>query len=83
MSLPKKTLDGGAQRLALLPGRLSSVNPLAERARLQPGKLGLDDIVDALAWLATAQRVARGEARVFPSGEVTTDERGLRMEIVA
>lgn len=80
----KKTLDGEKERLALLPGALARVNPAAEVTRLRPeATLGRDDVVDALACLATAARIASGESFTLPFGTIEKDARGLRMEIVA
>lgn len=42
-----------------------------------------DDIVDALACLVTAHRIAGGTATTLPHGRVPTDSRGLRMEMLA
>ena len=42
-----------------------------------------DDVVDAVACLVAAQRIALGKALVLPDSVVEYDARGLRMEIVA
>ncbi|HEY7064322.1 MAG TPA: DUF429 domain-containing protein [Chloroflexota bacterium] len=79
----KKTAAGEAERLALLGRLLPSFDPGAERLRLGCGNVARDDIVDAVACLATACRINRGEALVLPPGPVPRDARGLRMEIIA
>lgn len=53
------------------------------RRRPASSDLALDDLIDALACLVTANRIRTGEARVFPEGPARLDARGLRMEIVA
>jgi hypothetical protein len=40
-------------------------------------------VVDAVACLVAARRIAEGKARVLPGGGVEHDSRWLRMEIVA
>ena len=59
-----------------------------ERARADgPGfsgvSVGRDDVVDAVACLVSAGRIVRGEAVRLPAGDPPTDDRGLRMEILA
>ena len=83
---PKKTPQGEADRLALLQTFfpvLDRATLAAERARLGPAKVARDDLVDAVACLVTAYRIASGQARVLPDGPPQRDARGLRMEIVA
>ncbi len=93
------TCPGEVDRLALLrpwapafdPGAVRRV--LIERHRAAtPGwsgaVVGRDDIVDAVACLVTARRIADGVARTFPENippedGPACDARGLRMEIVA
>ena len=84
---------GEADRLALLRRYVPDFDPGAEQVRLRQqhrhltGKggpvVGRDDIVDAVACLVTALRIARGEEQTLPEGEPECDARGLRMEIVA
>jgi len=62
---------------------LSKINPAREVAALRPGKLGVDDVVDALACLTTAYRLSMGKHMLLPPGSVFLDERALRMEMVA
>jgi predicted RNase H-like nuclease len=79
----KTTPAGEAGRLALLRTVLPPVDPAAVRARLEPAGVGRDDVVDALACLVAAWRLATGAALVLPRGAEERDERGLRAEIVA
>ena len=79
----KKEAAGEAERLALLRPFLGPIDVTAVRAAFGRGKVARDDIVDALACLATAHRIHRGAAQVLPEGPVPLDARGLRMEIVA
>lgn len=66
------TADVRASALSLPP-----VKPARSRI------VSRDDIVDAVACLVTAQRIARRVARTFPAGAPQCDGHGLRMEIVA
>ena len=77
MSHPKRTVQGRAERLEALHGVFAEVDVWAgERVvGAQP-----DDAVDALVVAWTARRFAGGRHRQL-GGD--TDERGLRMEIVA
>ncbi len=79
----KKTLAGEAKRLDLLLHAVSRFDPVAVRAKLGLGHVGRDDIIDAVACLVTARRIATGEAMVLPPSCVQRDERGLRVEIAA
>ena len=80
----KKATAGRAERLALLAGHAPAFDPRKERDRLGgPRVVADDDIIDAVACLVTARRIATGVALVLPTGKVPTDSRGLRMEIVA
>ena len=45
--------------------------------------VGRDDIVDAAACMVTAYRIVNGQAMTLPDGDAQTDERRLRMEILA
>jgi predicted RNase H-like nuclease len=79
----KKTAEGRRGRLEVLAG--CGIEPDVERVRntLGRGRVGADDVIDACAALVTAYRIHDGEALVLPPGEVQTDGRGLRMEMVA
>jgi predicted RNase H-like nuclease len=79
----KKSREGEAERLAILGRLLPAFDPSAVRAQLGRSRVAADDVVDAVACLATADRVRQGEQFVLPQGEVPRDERGLRMEIIA
>jgi predicted RNase H-like nuclease len=67
--------------------RAARALPHDDQPQRKPGApVGRDDIVDAVACLVTAQRIADGTARTFPAddaGGPELDARGLRMEIVA
>ncbi|HEY8745886.1 MAG TPA: DUF429 domain-containing protein [Chloroflexota bacterium] len=78
----KKTPEGEAERLALLSRFLPPLQIGAIRATVGAGA-DRDDIVDALACLVTAHRIANGTATTLPRGRVPTDSRGLRMEMLA
>jgi predicted RNase H-like nuclease len=75
----KKTTEGRSARLALLPPAWAE----AARAAAFPRKdAAPDDVVDALAALDAALRIASGRVRRLPDGPEERDERGLAMEIV-
>jgi predicted RNase H-like nuclease len=80
---PKRTAAGERLRLRLLRTVAPRFDPRAVRARLGPARVARDDIVDAVACVVAAGRIARGEAVVLPAGTAVRDGRGLRMEIVA
>jgi hypothetical protein len=48
---------------------------------LGSSKVTVDELIDAAAALATADRICKGQATV--TGERRVDGRGLRMEVVA
>ncbi len=80
-----KSREGEEERLILLrePGLEVSADDITNRRlELGRGNVKRDDIVDALAFLVTAKRIADGEAVIRPS-EPQLDSTGLRMEIVA
>jgi predicted RNase H-like nuclease len=81
MEHPKRTAAGRAERLALVerrhPGSFAHI-----RARFRRGDVADDDILDALALLGTAERLARGE-EVRLGGPGERDGCGLPMQIVA
>lgn len=84
---------GEADRLALLREYVPDFDPRAVRQRLlrdyprQPGRsgpvVGRDDLVDAVACLVAARRIASGCEVTLPTDGPEYDVRGLRMEIVA
>ena len=82
---PKRTPAGRARRLALLASAGLARGPAGLDALTRPGRsadgsvrAAADDVVDALACLLCAARVAAGSANRF-GGE--PDDRGLAMEI--
>ncbi len=80
----KKSVAGRSQRLSILQNWIpTQVNLPAERKRLGIHRVALDDLVDALACLVTAQRWSKSTAITFPSDALCQDSRGLRMEMVA
>ena len=80
---PKRTVAGERVRLAMLRPVAPSFDPAAVRIRLGRSAVARDDVIDAVACLVAAQRIARGAALVLPPGPAVRDARGLRMEIVA
>src|SRR5262245_19672995 len=80
---PKRTAAGERVRLRLLRRAAPRFDPAALRARLGRSRIARDDVVDAVACLVAALRIAEGKALVLPAGAVEQDSRGLRMEIVA
>ncbi len=79
----KRSAEGRAVRAAALermfPGALDSAR---EQLTGQTG-YARDDLLDALAALWSAGRVARGEAMRFPAHDTPRDEEGLAMVIYA
>jgi predicted RNase H-like nuclease len=83
---------GEFERLSLLKPYVSDFEPRAVQERLvslypkpqgaSGPVVGRDDIVDAVACLVTAYRIATDQAKTVPAGEPQIDARGLRMEIV-
>jgi predicted RNase H-like nuclease len=80
---PKRTEAGERLRLRLLRRVAPRFDPSAVRATLGLSRVARDDVIDAVACLVAAQRIALGEAIVLPDGIIERDDRGLRMEIVA
>jgi predicted RNase H-like nuclease len=76
----KRSREGRAERLALceelFPGVWASLRP-----RFRRREVADDDILDALALLRSAARLARGEAVVLPQGLQEWDRCGLPMRI--
>ena len=70
-------------RLRLLRRVAPRFDPSAVRATLGLSRVARDDVIDAVACLVAAQRIALGKAIVLPDGIIERDDRGLRMEIVA
>jgi predicted RNase H-like nuclease len=85
VSLNKRTIEGQRRRLQLLRAaglRITATDLLAERLRLGPARVKPDDLIDAVACLTVARRIARGVATRFPlTRPEDRDSRGLRMEI--
>jgi len=79
---PKRTAEGERLRLRLLRKIVPRLDPGAVRARLGLARVARDDVIDAVACLVAARRIAKGEALVLPQGAVFRDARGLRMEVV-
>ncbi len=79
----KKTGAGERVRRRLLRGVAPDFDPGAVRAALGRSGVTRDDVIDAVACLVAARRVAHGAMLVLPEGTVPRDARGLRMEIVA
>jgi predicted RNase H-like nuclease len=77
----KKSAEGRVKRLRLAEGWLGPGILGAARAGRAIKELGDDDILDALAALWTATRVAEGSAMTLPATP-PLDAAGLRMEIV-
>jgi predicted RNase H-like nuclease len=80
---PKRTVAGERLRLRLLRRVAPRFDPGAVRATLGLARVARDDVIDAVACLVAARRIALGKALVLPDGVVERDARGLRMEIVA
>ena len=81
MNTAKRKVEGLMERLAMVEAWLGK--GVLERARGDHSKLDLadDDIVDAIAGLWTAHRIAEGTAETLPASP-PRDETGLSMEIV-
>jgi predicted RNase H-like nuclease len=80
---PKRTAGGERLRRRLLRPLVPRFDPAEVRRRLGVSRVARDDVVDAMACVVAASRIARGTALVLPDGTVPRDARGLRMEIVA
>jgi len=83
MQASKKTAAGRRQRLRLVEEWLG-VGVLGSARAKYPKKTDVtdDDLLDAIAALWTATRVAAGSAQILPTGGPSVDAAGLRMEIV-
>ena len=77
----KRTAEGRAARLALLPRPFARAAPTAARRPFAASPVALDDYVDALAALVASLRIAGGGGRRLPADRVERDERGLAMQI--
>ncbi|MBI4471310.1 MAG: DUF429 domain-containing protein [Acidobacteria bacterium] len=81
----KKTLEGRRERMRLLKQqgvRINANRLERERRRFGASTVALDDLIDALACMTIARKIAEGRAVRFPvSGVEARDERGLLMEI--
>lgn len=84
MSHYKKSRDGERERIGLLHGFFGpiDVEGILSRFGLRRAGVARDDIIDALACLATARRISTFSAITLPRAQVRRDSRGLRMEIV-
>ena len=80
---PKRTAAGERLRLRLLRRVAPRFDPGSVRAALGLSRVARDDVIDAVACLVAAQRIALGKAIALPDRMVERDARGLRMEIVA
>ena len=81
MSASKKQRSGLAQRLELARQWLGGEVLARARDGYSKKQLADDDVLDAIACLWTAHRIARGEARTLPE-EPPTDSADLPMRIV-
>jgi len=83
--LKKRTLEGQRKRLRLLRKaglRITATDLLAQRLRWGRANVEPDDLIDAVACLTVARRIARGLATRFPrETPAERDSHGLRMEI--
>jgi predicted RNase H-like nuclease len=80
MENPKKTRAGREERRRALTRRFGDVF-VTFRARYRVADVAHDDILDALANLASAERILRGDAITLPD-RPPRDATGLWMEIV-
>lgn len=83
MTHPKKRAAGRDERLKVLERVLGAGARAAfelARAEFPREKVGLDDLIDALALTWTARRIAERECVLLP-GRVRRDPMGLRMNI--
>lgn len=78
----KKSEEGAAERRALLEREFGSPGVTALIQRCKHPKVARDDILDALAALWTARRIAAGIAESFPIN-ASLDSAGLRPVILA
>ena len=81
MRFGKKQAEGKAERLALVRRWLGADVLEVARGGHPKKALADDDVLDALAALWTAHRIAAGSCRVLPSSP-PMDEAGLPMRIV-
>jgi predicted RNase H-like nuclease len=81
MAFPKKKADGLAERLALVEEWLGGGILARARGDYLKRDLADDDILDAIAGLWTAHRIAAGKAETLPASP-PRDETGLPIEIV-
>ena len=81
----KKTLEGQRERLRLLKRQGLHINGeqlSSERRRFGASRVAPDDLIDAVACMTIAKKIATGKAVRFPAhGIEDRDERGLLMEI--
>lgn len=76
---PKKTAAGAAERTTALAGWRSDI---ADALAHRPDRVPIDDALDALAALWTAQRHATGASIAVPDDTVECDRRGVAMRIM-
>lgn len=81
MAFSKKKAEGVAERLALVEEWLGGGVLSRARGRYLRRDLADDDVLDAIAGLWTAHRMAAGEAETLPASP-PRDETGLPMQIV-
>ena len=81
MKSSKKKPEGKAERRSLAEKWLGPDVLVSARGDRLKKDVADDDILDAIAALWTADRIARGEAKTLPE-HPPTDSTGLRMEIV-
>jgi predicted RNase H-like nuclease len=81
----KKTPEGQRERVRLLKRqgiRINASRLARERLRFGASTVAVDDLIDALACMTIARKIAAGKAVRFPApGTEARDERGLLMEI--
>jgi predicted RNase H-like nuclease len=78
MQYAKRKLLGRKERMELLSGIFPNLEGVIARA-LNPKKVALDDILDALVAAWTASRAVVGNAKTLPE-RIVVDGKGLRME---
>jgi predicted RNase H-like nuclease len=78
----KKTAAGRAERSEMLGRWLPGVDVSQLLASVKRSDARPDDVLDALACLVAAWRIANGNEITLPAGREEHDVRGLRMEIV-
>ena len=78
----KATNAGIAERMTLLKrAGVPRFDPVAVRAQLGRGQVGVDDVIDAAVMLVTARDVTLGTAQWLPEDIEERDARGLLMQM--